>query len=158
MTNFMAQFDTVANSEAGSKLHFKLGGGELAYLDAGKEDKDGNELDPVKPVTVTMQGSASDAHKKHAVSEIRKLRIKAKKSHGKKQKEEDIPDSFFDDTAEAQVKRLVAVVTSWENMLDDKGGLLECTADNVNLVFTKYQALRVQATNFLDDDVNFIKS
>jgi len=32
----MAQFDTVANSEQGAKLHFKLPTGELAFIDADK--------------------------------------------------------------------------------------------------------------------------
>jgi len=150
MQNIMAQFDTVANSEQGAKLHFKLPSGELAYIDADKEK-------PVKPLTVSMLGSSSDKHKQYAVSEIRSIRAKAKKSRNKKESD-DISDSFFADTADALVKRLVAVVTSWENVLDDKGGLLECTPANVKFVFDKYQSLRIQAIDFLDDDVNFIKS
>ena len=146
--NFMQQFDTVSNSEAGAKLHFKLPSGELAYIDADQDE-------PVKAVTVTMLGSSSKAHEKMAAQAIRDMRIKSKKERNKK--EDEIKDSFFDEIAEAHVKRLVAVVTSWENILDDKGGMLECTKENVAFVFTKYKMLRDQAIAFLEDDANFIK-
>lgn len=153
MNNFMAQFDTVANSEAGAKLHFKLPNGNYAYIDFDKEK-------PVKAVTVSMLGASSDQHKKHAIKKIRQARVKAKakekQTHGKGE-DEAMPDSFFEDTAESQVDRLVSVVTSWENMFDEAGKALECNSKNVKFIFTKYQSLRVQAINFLDDDVNFIR-
>ena len=149
-TNFMAQFDTVANSEQGAKLHFKLPTGELAFIDADKET-------PKKPVTVTMLGASSDKHKKYSINALRDYRIKSKKSHGKK-KDEDISDDFFEETSASQVSRLMAVVTGWENMFDESGKALDCTPDNIKFLFGKYQELRVQAINFLDSDVNFIKS
>lgn len=150
--NFMAQFDTVSNSEKGAKLHFKLSNGEPAYLDGDKEK-------PVKPVTVSMLGSSSNVHKKFAIKEIREFRLKSKKERNKsKEDKDDVPDTFFEDTAKSQVNRLVEVVTEWENMLDDKGGLLPCTRENVKLVFTKYQALRLQAIEFIENDANFIAS
>ena len=152
--DFMAQFDTVANSEAGAKLHFKLPNGKYAFIDGDKEK-------PVKAVTVSMSGGSSDAHKKHTIKQVRKLRAaalkKEKLTHGKGEDEELMSDTFFEETAESQVERLVAVVTSWENMVDDKGVDLKCNAKNVRFIFTKYQSLRVQAINFLEDDVNFIQ-
>ena len=88
---------------------------------------------------------------------LRDYRIKSKKTHGKK-KDEDISDDFFEETSASQVSRLMAVVTSWENMFDTEGKALDCTPDNIKFLFSKYQELRVQAINFLDSDVNFIKS
>ncbi len=149
--NFMQQFDTVSNSEAGATLHFKLPDGDLAYLDF-------DAANPKKAVTVTMLGSSSDAHKRHAIAALREMRAESKKKRNKKKDDVDISESFFEETAAAQVRRLAAVVTGWTNIVDDKGGALECNKKNVEYVFGKYQELRVQAINFLDEDANFIKS
>ena len=146
----MDQFDTVANAEAGAKLHFTMHNGELAFIDADQDE-------PVKPLTVTMIGTSSDKYKKFALSKIRQLRTESKGKR-KTKGDDQFSDTHFEDTAKAQVERLVCAVTSWENMLDDKQGELKCTPENVAFIFAKYQALRVQAIMFLDDDANFIKS
>ena len=151
MLDLFAEFDTETNSNNGAKLHFKLKNGDLAYLDFERES-------PKKPVTVTMLGASSDAAKKHAVSVIRQARLDSKKSRNKKSDDVDTPDTFFDDVAEGQIERLMAVVTSWENIVLPGNKELECTKENVKTLFSKCQELRIQAINFLDDDVNFIKS
>ena len=148
MSDLFKRFDTVANSEAGATLHFTTPTGELAYID---ED----EANPCKPLTVTMLGASSAAHKAHGIAVLRDMRKNSKK---KGNKEDVISDDFFEETAAQQVKRLVAVVTGWENMCVDSAKSLPCTKENVEKVFTQYQSLRVQAINFLDNDVNFIKS
>ena len=146
--SFFNQFDTVANAEAGAKLHFTIpNSDELAYLDADAKE-------PKLAVTVTMLGSSSSQHKKHAVKSLRKMRADAKRKGNRKS--DDISDTFFEDTASAQVERLLSVVTGWENINLDGKKSLEFTPANVEKVFTQYQELRVQAINFLDDDVNFI--
>jgi len=147
MQNFMDQFDTVSNSEAGSKLHFVTPSGDLAYIGEGEK----------KPMTVTMQGASGSMHKSHAAAAVRKSRIDAKKKRNKKD-DEEFTVKVFEDIADGQTSRLVAVVTSWENIYDEAGKSLECTKENVKFIFGKYQALRLQAINFLDDEVNFIKS
>lgn len=147
--NFMQQFNTVENAESGATLHFVMPSGGLAYLDFD-QDK------PKKAVTVTMLGASSSAHKKHAVETIRIMREKAK--NNKNKKDDNISDDFFEETAQSQVRRLVSVVTEWANIVDEDGKAIKCTKENVKDVFSKYQELRVQAINFLDSDVNFIKS
>ena len=143
--NIFQKFDTVANAEAGATLHFTLpDSSELAYVDEEKK----------KPLTVTMVGSASAAHKAFGVKQLRKLR----EQPTKKSDDKGISDNFFEETAEQQVERLVSVVTGWENMdVDGKGGL-DCTPENVKKVFSQYEELRVQAINFLDKRANFTKS
>lgn len=157
MINVMDQFDTVANAEAGAKLHFRTAKGDFAFTDVNNYDEEDKLIPPVKPITVTMIGTSSDKYKKFALSKIRQLRAESKGKR-KTKGDDQFSDTHFEDTAKAQVERLVCAVTSWENMLDDKQGELKCTPENVAFIFTKYQALRVQAIMFLDDDANFIKS
>lgn len=148
--SFFQKFDTVANAEAGAKLHFTLpNSDELAYLDFEADE-------PKQGVTVTLLGASSSQHKKHAVKSLRKMRLDAKKKGNKKA--DEIADTFFDDTADSQVERLLSVVTGWENINLDGKKTLEFTPENVKKVFTQFQELRVQAINFLDDDANFTGS
>jgi len=142
--DFLQKFDTVTNSETGATLHFKSPeDGKLAYLDKEK----------TKPLTVKMLGASSAAHQAHAVKSLREMR------GAEKQDKDDngYPDSFFSDTAERQAKRLSAVIVEWTGFTKD-GKEVECTKENVFDVMVKYQELRVQAINFLDNTANFIKS
>lgn len=142
--DFLQQFDTVTNSESGAVLHFKSPvDGKLAYLDEEK----------TKPLTVKMLGASSVAHQAHAVEFLRGMR----KEDKSKKDDNGYPDTFFTDTAEQQAKRLSAVITEWTGFTE-KGKEVECNKDNVYKVMLKFQELRIQAINFLDNSANFIKS
>lgn len=154
MNEFLKQFDTVSNSEKGAKLHFNLPSGDPAFVDIDSEK-------PCKPLTVTMLGTSSKAHDALATQVIRDLRAEAKISRNKSKKEKEadadnVSETLFCDIAETQVKRLVAVVQSWENFNDSDGKAMPCTKENVKNIFESCKDLRIQAINFLESDVNFI--
>lgn len=142
--DLLQQFDTAGNSEAGAKLHIKTPTGDLLYLDNEKE----------KPVMIEMLGVSSVAHQSHT---IKKLRENQAQQKGKTDANE-IKDTFFADTIDAQVERLCSVVIGWEHMPTVDGKEFKFSKENVKALMTKYQEIRNQALSFLDNTLNFIKS
>ncbi len=142
--DLLQQFDTVGNSEAGAKMHIKTPKGDLLYLDDEK----------TKPVVIEMLGVSSVAHQSHTIKKLRENQAKQKQ----KDADNEIKDTFFADTIEAQVERLCSVVVGWENMPTVDGKELKFSKENVKMFMTRYQEIRNQALSFLDNTLNFIKS
>ena len=62
------------------------------------------------------------------------------------------------DVVEQQAKRAAALTTGWANIPDEKGGLLEFSEKAAYEIYIKYDDIRSQVINFIDDRANFIKS
>ena len=141
--------DTESQSNAGAKMHVTNPQTLMpAYLDADTKE-------PVQAVTISFLGANSDEAK---AFELKEARVNIKKNSGKrKTKEVELPDTLFEDSAEATAKRLTALATGWDNMPDDEGGLIPFSKEKALELFAKIKGLRDQAKEFIDDDVNFMQ-
>ena len=148
MTLSLSKFNATASADEGATCEldvFTADGWEPAFLDCDAKE-------PKKRLSINLLGAASDKAKKYLNAEIRKERAKAK---GKKQGDDD-----FDlaELVEQKAKRAAALTTGWANIPDEKGGLLEFSEKAAYEIYIKYDDIRSQVINFIDDRANFIKS
>lgn len=128
-------FDSKTPANEGAWLHLTIPGTkEKAYLDHTSKT-------PKKPVRIKLVGTKSDKYREWLQEFKREARAEGK------------DEKAVADLEDAQM--MAKFTLEWENVVDD-GKELECTNENAEKLYFKYNEIRVQAFQFMMDSANFM--
>lgn len=147
-------FDTVSAANKGAVLHLRLPvTNELAYADEEK----------TKPVTITLQGTDSDAYSKIIEFNANKrnketaLKAREKARAGKFNHIDDEAELInLEEQQQAACEMYAKLTTGFENISLDGKKPLECTVENARNLYMSHKGIRTQVDAFIADQANFI--
>lgn len=124
-------------------------GAEMIVLEPGRNVPLGHD-EGQPPAKIRLLGVDSDAYQKATRANLNKRLAAARgnRTAGRISAEEMEAE---------QLEVLVACTIAWEN-IEDGPEHLDCTPANARRVYAKFPWLREQATQFVEDRTNFLKS
>lgn len=142
--------DTKKISDDGAWVHIK-DGPRRAYL----TDKDGNP-DESKPVRIKVLGPDSPTLQSKA---RKRVAARIKKSGGSvdmgKMSQIEI-EAFLDENSGAEAENWADATLTWENIPDGKGGVLEFSPGNAQMLYEAYPAIVRQIKDEAGDIDDFL--